>query len=136
MYGVAWLEAGRRLIKLHDKAAGDHAQDGGHIQASGRSAAEIAGELDVNEPPCGAGRSARTPLTRPSHAVELHIQLDMFFDAAFEVMRRSCRSELFRAALHLPFGRRGVSRRPAEPKPTIQTLEPQPFDYVDVNLSV
>ena len=120
-----------------------------YIQASGRSAAELARELGISETTVRRWKGrhqladrASTPHSLATNfsaeeeeiAVELRIRLRLSLDDILEVMRRCIRTDISRSALHRCLKRRGVSQRHADPKPPTQSFDAQPFGYVHVDL--
>jgi transposase InsO family protein len=136
------------LVKLHANAA-TTPKVRAYIQTSPLSVAELARELGVCETTIrrwkarqdGADRSSRPhtlatgfSIEEEEIAVELRTRLGLSLDDALEVMRRCLRADISRAGLHRCLKRRGVSRRPRDPKPAAKPFTAEPFGYVHVDL--
>ena len=136
------------LVKLHANAA-TTPKVRAYIQASSQPVAELARELGVCEATIRRWKGRRDVADRSSTphvlstgfslkeeeiAVELRTRLGLSLDDALEVMRRCLRADISRSALHRCLKRRGVSRRPQDPRQAAQRFEPQPFGYVHVDL--
>ena len=136
------------LVKLHANAA-TTPRTRAYIQSSGQPAATLARELGISETtvrrwqqrPDVADR-ASTPHTLATGfsaedeeiAVELRTRLALSLDDALEVMRRCLRADISRSALHRCLKRRGVSQRPADPKPAAHSFAREPFGDVHIDL--
>ena len=136
------------LVKLHANAA-TTPKTRAYIQASSQSVAALVRELGVSETTVRRWRQRRTVADRASTphtlatgfsaaeeeiAVELRTRLALSLDDILAVMRRCLRPGLSRSALHRCLKRRGVSQRPADPKPAAHRFDPAPFGYVHIDL--